>query len=131
MNLDGGRRVLAQPLHDKPALAANAPNPSGPAGSTAIAADGSVALFVPAQRALAWQSTAPNGTPVVRERYWIGFQPGEIRSCDGCHGVNQQNQATPSAPAATNTPQALRQLLARWRDRQVDLIFSNGVEERR
>jgi len=126
-----GRRVLAQPLHDRPALAANAVNPTGPAGSTAIAGDGSVAAFVPAQRALAWHSTAPNGTPVVRERYWISFQPGEIRACDGCHGVNELNQATPGAPAAVNTPLALRQLLARWRDRQVDLIFTNGAEERR
>lgn len=126
-----GRRVLAQVLHDGPALRANAPNPGGPAGSTAIASDGSVAAFVPAQRALAWHSTAPNGTPVVRERYWISFQPGEIRSCDGCHGVNQQNQANPAAPAATNTPQALRALLARWRDKQVDQIFTNGTEERR
>lgn len=126
-----GRRVLAQTLHDRPALLANAPNAGGPPGSTAIASDGSVAAFVPAQRPLAWHSTSPGGTPVVRERYWISFAPGEIRACDGCHGVNQQNQATPGAPAATNTPQALRQLLARWRDRQVDLIFTNGTEERR
>lgn len=126
-----GRRVLAQVLHDKPAMLANAANAGGPSGSTAIASDGSVAAFVPAQRALAWHSTAPNGTPVVRERYWISFAPGEIRACDGCHGVNQQNQASPGAPAATNTPQALRQLLARWRDKQVDLIFTNGAEERR
>lgn len=127
-----GRRVIAQVLHDKPAMVANAANAGGPPGSTAIAADGSVAAFVPAQRALAWHSTSPSGTPVVRERYWIGFQPGEIRACDGCHGVNQQNQTTPTgAPAATNTPQALRQLLARWRDKQVDLIFANGTEERR
>ncbi|GMV28231.1 MAG: hypothetical protein AMXMBFR59_03560 [Rhodanobacteraceae bacterium] len=126
-----GRRVLAQTLHDKPALLANVPNAGGPPGSTAIASDGSVAAFVPAQRPLAWHSTSPGGTPVVRERYWISFAPGEIRACDGCHGVNQQNQATPGAPAATNTPQALRQLLARWRERQVDLIFTNGTEERR
>lgn len=126
-----GRRVLAQAMHDGPAMRANAANPGGPAGSTAIASDGSVAAFVPAQRAMAWHATAPNGTPVVRERYWISFQPGEIRACDGCHGVNQQNQANPAAPAAVNTPQALRQLLARWRDREIDQIFSNGTEERR
>jgi Hydrazine synthase alpha subunit middle domain/WD40-like Beta Propeller Repeat len=131
MSAGGGRRALAQPLHDGPAVHANGPNAAGPVGSTAIASDGSVAAFVPAQRALAWHSTTPAGVPVVRERYWISFQPGEIRACDGCHGVNQQNQANPSAPAAVNTPQALRQLLARWRDRQVDQIFSNGVEERR
>ena len=34
-----------------------------------------------------------DGTPVVRERYWITAQPGEVRACDGCHGVNTTNQA--------------------------------------
>ncbi len=125
-----GRRVLAQVLHDGPTLVANLPNPSGPAGSVPISADGSVALFVPARRALAWHSTSPTGVPVVRERYWISFQPGEIRACDGCHGVNQDNQATPPSPPAQNTSIALRELLARWRNKQVDLIFTNGLETR-
>ena len=125
-----GRRILAQVMHDGPTTVANGVNASGPAGSASIASDGSVALFVPARRALAWHSMAPNGAPVVRERYWITMQPGEIRACDGCHGVNQQNQATPSQPAAQNTALALRALLARWRDKQVDLIFFNGMEDR-
>ncbi len=123
-----GRRVLAQALHDPLAQAVNAPNPDGPAGSTAIAPDGSVAMVVPARRALAWQSTGADGTPVVRERYWIGVQPGEIRACDGCHGVNRENQA--GVPAAQNVPAALRTLLARWRDGETDLIFADGNEER-
>jgi hypothetical protein len=125
-----GRRILAQTLHDVPAVVANEADPDGPPGSSRIAGDGSVALFVPARRALAWHSTSPAGTPVVRERYWISFQPGEIRACDGCHGVNQENQATPPSPPAQNTSIALRELLARWRDKQVDLIFSNGLETR-
>lgn len=125
-----GRRVLAQTMHDTPTMAANLPNVSGPPGSVPIASDGSVALFVPASRAMAWHSTSPSGTPVVRERYWVTFQPGEIRACDGCHGVNQQNQATPPQSAAQNTALALRQLLARWRDRQVDLIFTDGLDVR-
>ena len=125
-----GRRILAQILHDPPTLLANAQAGSAgaPAGSVPIAADGSVALFVPAGRALAWQSLAPDGQPVVRERYWISFRPGEIRTCDGCHGINQSNQA--GAPAAQNTAQALRDLLARWRGGGVDLIFANGLERR-
>jgi hypothetical protein len=123
-----GRRILAQVMHDGPTRVANGANPGGPAGSAPIASDGSVALFVPANRALAWHSTAPDGTPVVRERYWITFQPGEIRACDGCHGVNHQNQA--GQPAAQNTAQALVALLSRWRSRQVDLIFTNGLEQR-
>jgi hypothetical protein len=123
-----GRRMLAQPLHDPAVLSANVADASGPATSAAIASDGSVAMIVPANRPLAWQSTGPDGTPVVRERYWISFQPGEIRACDGCHGVNTLNQA--NQPAASNVAVALRALLARYRDRQIDLIFHNPFEIR-
>lgn len=106
-----GRRVLAQPLHD-PAVR-NPPLSGSPAGSVAVAADGSVAAFVPARRALSWQLTAPNGTPVVRERYWITAQPGEVRVCTSCHGLNTASQA--NQPEPVNEPQALRQILAYWR----------------
>jgi len=123
-----GRRMLAQPLHDAAVLSANITDNSGPPTSSAIASDGSVAMIVPANRPLAWQSTAPDGTPVVRERYWISFQPGEIRACDGCHGVNTLNQA--GQPAASNVSAALRALLARYRDRQIDLVFDNPFEPR-
>jgi len=81
-----GRRVLAQAMCD-PAVR-NPPLASAPAGSVAMAVDGSVAAFVPARRALSWQLTSPNGTPVVRERYWITAQPGEVRVCTSCHGIN-------------------------------------------
>jgi hypothetical protein len=111
-------------LHDPIATAHNPPNPGGPPGSVPIASDGSVALFVPTRRALAWQSTAANGTPVVRERYWITFQPGEIRACDGCHGVNQTNQA--GAPAATNVAIAFRELLQRYK--ATGPLFLDGFE---
>lgn len=107
-----GRRVLAQPLHDPAAIAASPANPSGPDGSVALAADGSMAAFVPADRALTWQLTDPTGEGVVRERYWLTFQAGEIRVCASCHGVNtrdQQNQLEP-----TNPPQALVDLLRHW-----------------
>lgn len=124
-----GRRMLAQPIHDIPAMLANEANPNGPAGSSLIYPDGSVAMLVPASRPLSWQSTAPNGSAVVRERYWISFQPGEIRVCDGCHGVNTTNQA--GQPAAQNVASALRSLLARWRDNEMDLIFTHAFEERR
>ena len=109
-----GRRVLAQYLHDpavrNPAVA------NAPPGSVAIAADGSVAAFVPARRALSWQLTDASGVPVVRERYWLTMQPGEVRVCASCHGVNTTDQAGHAPPA--NPPEALRQLLTYW---QTDL----------
>ena len=106
-----GRRVLAQPMHDPAAIAADLAS-AGPSFSTVVAPDGSVAAFVPANRALTWQLTDGNGTPVVRERYWVTFQPGEVRVCTSCHGLTNLDQAGHTAP--TNPPQALLQLLAHW-----------------
>jgi hypothetical protein len=104
-----GRRVIAQPLKAVTGPA----NPNGPQGSVKIAADGSTAAFVPAGRALTWQTTDPAGVAIVRERNWITFQPGEIRTCASCHGVNSLNQAGLATPM--NKPQALRELLRYWK----------------
>lgn len=106
-----GRRPIAQAMHEP--KAANPPNPGGPAGSVKIAADGSTAAFVPARRALAWQTTDAAGNAVVRERVWVTFQPGEVRVCASCHGVNTADQA--GAPAPTNKPEALRELVRAWK----------------
>jgi len=102
-----GRRALAQPLHEPAAI--NPPNPSGPSGSVQLATDGSMAALVPARRAMTWQLTDPAGVPVVNERYWISFQPGEIRTCFNCHGQNEVDQA--GQPPPSNPPEALRTLL--------------------
>jgi hypothetical protein len=104
-----GRRVIAQPLH----AGRNPGNGGGPAGSVRIAPDGSTAAFVPARRALSWQTTDRSGEPVVRERNWITFQAGEMRVCASCHGVNTHDQA--GRPPPINKPQALRALLAWWK----------------
>ncbi|BCS33745.1 hypothetical protein TBR22_A29720 [Luteitalea sp. TBR-22] len=105
-----GRRVLGQFLHDP--RVRNPITPGAPPGSVAIAADGSVAAFVPARRALSWQLTDAAGVPVVRERLWITMRPGEVRVCKSCHGVNTTDQAGHGPP--THAPQALRQLLTYW-----------------
>ena len=108
-----GRRVLAQHLHDAAAAAVNPQTDDGPLSSVVIAPDGSTAAFVPARRAVTWQLTDANGTGVVRERYWITFQPGEIRMCTSCHGANKKDQA--GNPPSTNVPEALTQLLEHWK----------------
>jgi len=113
VNPSAGRRVIAQYLHD-PAVTNPTVN-GAPAASVSIASDGSVAAFVPARRALSWQLLDPTGTPVVRERYWVTMQPGEIRVCTSCHGINTRDQANQVAPA--NQPEALRQLLTYWKGR--------------
>jgi Hydrazine synthase alpha subunit middle domain len=106
-----GRRAIATPLHDPKAK--NMENLSGPAGSVKIAADGSTAALVPARRALTWQTTDAAGEAIVRERVWITFQPGEVRVCASCHGVNKKDQA--GNPPPVNPPEALRTLLKYWK----------------
>ncbi len=113
-DIDEGRRVIGQALHDDSALVQNPNIFDGPKGSVKIAEDGSIAAFVPAQRAISWQTTDPSHSPVVRERNWLSFQPGEIRTCPACHGVNDQSQSGSGQPA--NPPQALAKLLRFWKN---------------
>lgn len=110
-----GRRKLARFMTDPAASAANTPlTPAGaPPGSVTIYPDGSVAAFVPAQKAITWATVAPDLSDVVRERYWLTGQPGEIRACDSCHGTNTLNQA--GQPPPQNTPQALVALAQYWK----------------
>jgi hypothetical protein len=119
-----GRRVLAEYLHD-PAVD-NPSNSFAPIGSVRIGPDGSTAAIVPARRAMSWQLTDTNGTGVVRERYWLTFAPGEIRSCTSCHGINLTNQADQVTP--TNIPLALIQLLNYWKTNATvqGSILTNG-----
>ena len=106
-----GRRVLAQYLHDP---AVDNPAPAGaPLSSIHLQPDGSSAALVPARRAMTWQLTDTNGVGVVRERYWLTFAPGEIRSCTSCHGINLTDQAHETTP--TNAPMALVELLNYWK----------------
>jgi hypothetical protein len=106
-----GRRVAARVLHDDKGenLATEI------AGSAKIAPDGSTAIFVPSGRAMTWQLTDAEGKAVVRERYWLTFQAGEMRSCANCHGNNTTDQL--GRLVVTNPPIALRELLTDWKGR--------------
>jgi PKD repeat protein len=104
-----GRRVLARTMDST----LNPEDPGAPEGAVRLAADGSMAAFVPAERALSWQSTEEDGTPAVRERYWLTFRAGEIRSCANCHGLNREDVF--GRPGPTNKPEALRELLDWWK----------------
>jgi hypothetical protein len=120
-----GRRVLAQQMHDP---AVDNPKPAAAdAGSVKLGNDGSMAALVPARRALSWQLTDTNNVGIVRERYWLTFQPGEIRTCASCHGINTASQA--NSPVPTNTPAALVTLLSYWKTNAVarPLMTTNGA----
>lgn len=106
-----GRRVLAQELHEPKVWNAN-----DQTSFIEIAEDGSVAAFVPVNRATTWQLTDPKKQGVVRERYWLTFQPGEIRVCSSCHGLSGKDQLGRNEPQ--NEPQALYKLLVNWKANQ-------------
>jgi hypothetical protein len=121
-----GRRVLAQTMHDPAALDAMGGFASkGIAGATKLGADGSMAAFVPAQRAMTWQLVNAQRTgwdrAVVRERNWLSFKPGEMRVCASCHGVNVEDQA--GLAGATNSPEALTSLARQWKK-----VVRNGCD---
>lgn len=114
-----GRRVFAKPVHNNHVntdIESWFPSDASAPGAVKIGKDGSSAAFVPAGRALSWQTVGPTGKPVVRERFWVSFSPGEIKTCAGCHGVNSQDQAGLGVPQ--NPPEALRELVRAWKLRK-------------
>jgi Calx-beta domain len=108
-----GRRVVATPMHDTMPL--NVPTAGAPAGSVRIGDDGSVAAIVPAGKAMTWEMLNNDAalTSQVKERFWVTFQRGEVRTCANCHGINTFDQAGATAPS--NPPSALAALLAHWK----------------
>ena len=108
-----GRRIVATPMHDTTVM--NVQTAGAPAGSVRIGDDGSVAAIVPAGKAMSWEMLNNDAakTSQVKERFWVTFQPGEIRTCTNCHGINTADQAGAVAP--NNMPAALADLLTYWK----------------
>ncbi len=123
-----GRRVLATPMHDSAAFNYASSKIAPPIGGTELMPDGSQATIVPANRAVTWQLTGTNANDsVVKERYWVTFRPGEVRTCANCHGINAGDQL--GRPTPTNAPLALQKLLQFWKTNSASaytLSVSNG-----
>ncbi|MBB5033914.1 Calx-beta domain-containing protein [Prosthecobacter vanneervenii] len=108
-----GRRIMPMPLHQN---LSEMPTVQGtPSGAVKLGTDGSWAAVVPARRAVSWHLMDGTGTKsVIKERYWVNFAPGEVRTCAVCHGVNTKDQAN-NLGVPTNAPQALVDLLNFWK----------------
>jgi hypothetical protein len=123
-----GRRILATPMHATTSFNYASSKPNAPQGGTELMSDGSQATFIPANRAVTWQLTGTNNNDsLVKERYWISFRPGEVRTCANCHGINAVDQLGRTPP--TNAPLALRQVLRLWRTNAANsytLTVNNG-----
>ncbi len=73
-------------------------------GIVPVEADGSAYFTVPADRAIFFQALDENFRELQRERTYVNYKPGEIRSCVGCH--ERSGQAPRSI--AHETPLALK-----------------------
>jgi hypothetical protein len=101
-------------------MAENVIVPGAPAGSVRLGDDGSFAAILPAEKALTWHLLDNDAakTSQVKERFWVTFKKGEIRTCANCHGINTSDQSgTVANPVTkpTNPPQALATLLQSWK----------------
>ncbi len=111
-----GRRVLPVPVHDvqNRKYVENATGLAPKTSTAEVFADGSLAAFVPAKRALSWRLRDSTGAGVVHERYWLTFKAGEIRTCVRCHGENEESSFFSMNPPS-NKPMALNGLLRVWK----------------
>jgi cytochrome c553 len=51
-----------------------------------VEADGSAHFTVPADRNIFFQALDADFREIQRERTYVNYRPGEVRSCSGCHG---------------------------------------------
>jgi hypothetical protein len=55
-------------------------------GVVPVEKDGSAHFVVPAKRSIFFQALDENYREIQRERTYVNYAPGEVRSCTGCHG---------------------------------------------
>ncbi len=127
-NIQPGRRIVATPMYATTNFNYPSSRANPPLGGTELMSDGSQATIVPANRAVTWQLTGTNNNDsIIKERYWISFRPGEVRTCANCHGINDKDQI--GRPPPSNPALALRQLLRQWRTNSASshaLTVNNG-----
>lgn len=73
-------------------------------GIVPVEKDGSARFTVPADRNIFFQALDENFMEVQRERTYVNYRPGEIRTCVGCHERSTESPRT----IAGNMPLALR-----------------------
>lgn len=91
-------------------------------GVVPVEADGSAYFLVPAKRAIFFQALDANFREIQRERTYVNYAPGEVRSCSGCHG--QASHAVPRA--GVGTPLALQRAPSAPQPQPCDLVENGG-----
>jgi hypothetical protein len=91
-------------------------------GVVPVEADGSAYFRVPANRNIFFQALDKDFREIQRERTYVNYKPGEVRSCNGCHG-----QATRAVGVRNSgTPLALRRGPSSPEPQPCDLVRNGG-----
>jgi hypothetical protein len=91
-------------------------------GVVPVEADGSAHFLAPANRSVFFQALDKDFRELQRERTYVNYAAGEVRSCTGCHG---QSNRTASAHAST-TPLALLRAPSVPQPQPCDLVENGG-----
>jgi hypothetical protein len=91
-------------------------------GVVPVEKDGSAHFLVPANRNIFYQALDENFRELQRERTYVNYAPGEVRSCTGCHG---QANRTASLGSST-TPLALARAPSILQPQPCDLVENGG-----
>jgi len=75
-------------------------------GVVPVESDGSAHFLVPANRSIFYQALDEDFREIQRERTYVNYVPGEVRSCTGCHGGRNRTAAVRAAgpPLALGRP---------------------------
>ncbi|MHB8861860.1 MAG: HzsA-related protein [Pirellulaceae bacterium] len=91
-------------------------------GVVPVEEDGSAYFVVPALRSIFYQALDKDFREIQRERTYVNYASGEVRSCNGCHG--QVNHAVP--PVGSVTPLALMRAPSIPQPQPCDLVENGG-----
>ena len=91
-------------------------------GVVPVEKDGSAQFKVPANRSIFFQALDENFREIQRERTYVNYHPGEVRSCVGCHGRANRT----AGPTGTRTPIAMTRAPSTPQPQPCDLVENGG-----
>jgi len=91
-------------------------------GVVPVEADGSANFEVPADRNIFLQALDKDFREIQRERTYVNYRPGEVRSCVGCHG----GPARVAAPRTVIKPLAMQRPPSKFQAQPCDLKENGG-----
>lgn len=91
-------------------------------GVVPVERDGSAHFLVPANRSLFLQALDGNFRELQRERTYVNYAPGEVRSCVGCHGQSHRTAGLEDS----RTPIALTRAPSQPQPQPCDRVENGG-----